>query len=317
MIDGMPKCFVIVTYVEGYVYLGWGAGTHIVTSQSLGVPTTQAMAAPLNLQSPLLQSHAPPTEAVYRSMGYPGKETKSTLLELCYLILVLYLYGYGSNKILWLAELDAWFSQWAQPCPHLYVDYVNSTYMYIATGMGTSCVMPPTREQSSQLPVISSGLPSDPTPDATRSPQPQAPVTTFRPPAPPVAACAPVRADPILNIIKESVAKPLSFAVSGPPSPWEASTSNPVANSSGIVNSSVSQECSPSLVPGADPPSHGPCAALTPEDVAVQISPRAGPSNVPSTQPGGHITASQEHSEIVPPRVIPASVIYLSDSDDD
>lgn len=183
--------------------------------------------------------------------------------------------------------------------------------------MGTSCVMPPSREQSSQLPAVSSALPSDPTPDAIRSPQPQAPVTTFRPPAPPVAACAPLRADPIMNIIQRSVPTPLSFAVSGSPNPWEESTSTPVVNSSGIVNSPVSQECAPSLLPGVDPPSHRPRAALTPEVVAVQISPRAGPSNIPSTQPGGDITATQEHNEIVAPRVIPASVIYLSDSDDD
>lgn len=69
---------VIVIYVEGYVCLGWGAGTHTVTSQLLGVPTTRTMAAPLHIQSPLLRSHAAPTEAVYRSMGYPGKEVMST-----------------------------------------------------------------------------------------------------------------------------------------------------------------------------------------------------------------------------------------------
>ena len=183
--------------------------------------------------------------------------------------------------------------------------------------MGTSCVMPPSREQSCQLPAVSSALPSDPTPDAIRSPQSQAPATAFRPPAPPVAVCTPLRVDPIMNIIQRSVPTPLSFAISGSPGPCEESTSTPVVNSSGIVNSPVSQECAPSSLPGVDPPSPGPRAALTPEVAAVQISPRAGPSNVASTQPGGDITATQEHNVIVPPRVIPASVIYLSDSDDD
>lgn len=78
MIDRVPKCFVIMSYVEGYVCLGWGAGAQTVTSQLLGVPTTRTMAAPLNIQSPLSRSHAAPTEAVYRSMGYPGKEVKSS-----------------------------------------------------------------------------------------------------------------------------------------------------------------------------------------------------------------------------------------------
>lgn len=78
MIDRVRKCFVIVSYVEGYVCLGWGAGAHTVTSPLLGVPTTRTVAAPLNIQSPLSRSHAAPTEAVYRNMGYPGKEVKST-----------------------------------------------------------------------------------------------------------------------------------------------------------------------------------------------------------------------------------------------